>query len=110
MSDKSFKKSGIVMYFGIFDFQEVIDILRKQYGISSTYEEISKSDKFTIALYFDNELNFMTDKLFLTMSGFIRNKEYLPDNFNTFENEFKEKISRKFEEDFNKAFNELFYR
>lgn len=108
MSAKSFKKSGIVMYFGIFDFQEVIDILRKQYGITSTDEEISKSDKFTIALYFDNELNFIADKLFLTMSGFIRNKEYLPDNFNTFENEFKEKLNRKFEEDFNKAFNELF--
>lgn len=108
MSTKSFKKSGIVMYFGIFDFQEVIDILRKQYGIASTDEEISKSDKFTIALYFDNELNFMADKLFLTMSGFIRNKEYLPDNFNTFENEFKEKLNKKFEEDFNKAFNELF--
>lgn len=40
MSAKSFKKSGIVMYFGIFDFQEVLDILRKQYGIASTDEEM----------------------------------------------------------------------
>jgi len=109
MSERSFQKAGIVMYFGIFDFQEVIDILRKQYGIPSTYEEISRSDKFTIALHFDNELNFIGDKLFLTMSGFIRNKGYLPDNFRTFENEFKEKLSRKFQGDFHKVFNELFY-
>lgn len=29
ISDKVFKKSGIVLYFGIFNFQEVINILRE---------------------------------------------------------------------------------
>lgn len=110
MSDKSFQKSGLVMYFGIFNFQEVVDILREKYNIPSTYEEISNSDKFTIALYFDSELNFIPDKLFLTMSGVIRNLGYLPDNFNEIENKFKEVLSRKFEEDFNRTFDELFNR
>ncbi|MEK3941244.1 hypothetical protein MKZ03_18520 [Bacillus sp. FSL R5-0431] len=41
MSDKAFKKSGIVFYFGIFNFQEVVDILKEKYNIKKTYEEVS---------------------------------------------------------------------
>lgn len=113
MSNRKFQKAGIVMYIGIFDFQDVVDILKKQYKIpdtKDTYEEISKSDKFTMALYFDNELNFIADKLFLTMSGYIRAKGYIPDNFNEIENVFKETLSRNFEEDFHKAFDELYHK
>ncbi len=72
VSDKYFKKSGLVLYFDIFNFQEVVDILREKYKIAKTYEEVSNSDKFTFSLYFDNQLNFIADKLFFTMSGYIR--------------------------------------
>lgn len=33
LSEKRFIKSGVVMYFGIFDFEEVVDILREKYKI-----------------------------------------------------------------------------
>ncbi|NRF06976.1 replication ATP-dependent helicase, partial [Bacillus safensis] len=100
MSDKAFKKSGIVFYFGIFNFQEVVDILREKYNIEKTYEEISNSEKFTFALYFDHQLNLVADKLFLTMSGYIREHGHLPDDFLKVETLFREELDRKFEEGF----------
>lgn len=102
-SEKNFKKSGIVMYFNIFNFQEIIDILRKQYNIPATHEETSNSDKFTFCLYFDNELNFIEEKLFLTMSGYVRKTGKLPNDFLQIENKFREELSEKFE---NKGFND----
>lgn len=108
ISDKDFKMSGIILYFGIFNFQEVIDILRKKYNITKTYEEVSNSEKFTLALYFDNELNIIGDKLFLTMSGYIREYSNLPEDFLKIETSFREVINRKFNEDFNKSISKLF--
>ncbi|MFL0504212.1 AAA domain-containing protein [Ureibacillus sp. 179-F W5.1 NHS] len=107
ISDKVFKKSGLVLYFGIFDFQEVVDILREKYLIAKTYEEVSNSEKFTFALYFDNQLNFIADKLFLTMSGYIREHGNLPEDFIKVENLFREELNRKFDEDFNTTITDL---
>lgn len=107
ISDRAFKKSGIVLYFGIFNFQEVVDILRERYKIAKTYEEVSNSEKFTLALYFDNQLNIMADKLFLTMSGYIREHSSLPEDFLNVETSFREDLSRKFDEDFNNTISEL---
>ncbi|WP_346846756.1 AAA domain-containing protein [uncultured Clostridium sp.] len=107
VSDKVFKNSGVVLYFGIFNFQEVIDILRTRYKIAKTYEEVSNSEKFTVALYFDNQLNFIADKLFLTMSGYIREYGNLPEDFLKVENSFKEDLNRKLDEDFNITISEL---
>lgn len=107
ISDKVFKKSGIVLYFGIFNFQEVINILRERYKINKTYEEVSNSEKFTFALYFDNQLNIITDKIFLTMSGYIREHGNLPEDFFKVETSFREALNRKFNEDFNKTICEL---
>lgn len=107
ISDKVFKKSGIVLYFGIFNFQEVIDILRERYRIAKTYEEVNNSEKFTFALYFDNQLNFIADKLFLTMSGYIREHGNLPKDFIKVETAFREDLNRKFDEDFNTTISEL---
>ena len=107
ISDKVFKKSGIVLYFGIFNFQEIIDILRERYKIAKTYEEVSKSEKFTFALYFDNQLNIIADKLFLTMSGYIREHGNLPEDFLKVETSLREDLNRKFYEDFNKTISEL---
>ncbi|GIN72400.1 ATPase [Bacillus sp. J14TS2] len=108
VSDTFFKKSGLVLYFDIFNFQEVVDILRKKYKIAKTYEEVSNSDKFTFTLYFDNQLNFIADKLFYTMSGYIRQHGDLPKDFLKVENSFREDLNRKFDEDFNTTISELF--
>jgi len=110
LSEKRFLKSGVVMYFGIFDFEEVVEILRKKYKIKKTDEDIAKSEKFTIALYFNHEMEFLEDYLFLTISGYIRNKGDLPEDLRKVENEFKEVLSRRFEGNFNAMFNELFTR
>ena len=101
VSDSDFNKSGLVMYFSIFKFQEIIDLLRDKYKIAKTYEEVSNSDKFTFAVSFDNQLNFIADKLFLTMSGYIFQYGDLPKDFLEAENSFREDLNRKFEEDFN---------
>ncbi len=107
VSDKFFKKSGLVLYFDIFNFQEIVDILREKYKIAKTCEEVSNSDKFTFSLYFDNQLNFIADKLFYTMSGYIRRHGDLPKDILKVENSFREDLNRKFDEDFNTAFSEL---
>ncbi|MDF3257193.1 MULTISPECIES: DEAD/DEAH box helicase [Bacillus] len=107
VSDKFFKKSGLVLYFDIFNFQEIVDILREKYKIAKTYEEVSNSDKFTFSVYFDNQLNFIADKLFYTMSGYIRRHGDLPKDILEVENSFREDLNRKFNEDFNTTFSEL---
>lgn len=107
-SEKKFVKSGVVMFFNIFNFQEIIDILRKKYNIPATYEETSNSDKFTFCLYFDNKLNFVEEKLFLTMSGYILEHGEIPKDFLEVENKFRENLSRQFEEKgFNHTISEL---
>ncbi|MDZ5711340.1 DEAD/DEAH box helicase [Jeotgalibacillus haloalkalitolerans] len=108
ISDNSFKKSGLVLYLDIFNFQEVVEILRKKYKLDKTDEEISSSDKFTLSIYFDNELNFISDKFFYTMSGYIRNHGDLIEDFYGFEETYKEDLNREFSEDFNTTITKLF--
>ncbi|KMM37208.1 DEAD/DEAH box helicase [Guptibacillus hwajinpoensis] len=107
VSDKFFKKSGLVLYFDIFNFQEVVDILREKYNITKTYEEVSNSDNFTFSIYFDNQLNFIADKLFFTMSGYIHQHGYFPKDIIKVENSFREDLNRKFNEDFNTTLSEI---
>lgn len=75
INGNNFKKSGIAIYFDVFNFQEIIDILREKYNLKETNEEIEKSDKFTLALYFDYELNLNVKKIFMTKCGHIRYQE-----------------------------------
>jgi len=110
ITDSIFKKSGLVLYFNIFNFQEVVDILREKYKIAKTYEEISNSDKFTFSIYFDHELNFIADKLFFTMSGYIRQHGELPEDISKVENAFREVLTSKFDEGFNSTISELFQK
>lgn len=107
IEDKIYKNSSLVLYFDIFEFEEVVEILREKHKIEKTHEEVSKSDKFTFAIYFDNQLEFITDKLFFTMSGYIRQHGDLPEDFSKFENSFREDLSSKFEDGFNSAISEL---
>lgn len=98
VSDKLFKKSGIVFYFDIFNFQEIIDILRQKYRITSTNEELDNSEKFSFAMYFDNQLNFIADKFFFTMSGYIRYKKKLPEDFLKAESNLRDDLDKQFED------------
>ncbi|MGL9728517.1 DEAD/DEAH box helicase [Enterococcus sp. DIV0756] len=103
------KKYGFVVYFDIFSFQEIMTILRKRYGIQSAHEETIFSKKFTFALYFDKELEFVPEKLFFTISGYIRYKKDLPKDFEKAENDLREDLKKQFEDkDFNQVFSDLF--
>lgn len=94
------KKGGIVVYFDVFTFREVVDILREQYGLEPTDEEIRLGDKFSFALYFDKELNFMGDMTFFTESAYIRYFKKVPyeNEFREFEENFKNQLSQDFDE------------
>lgn len=102
LSDKAFQKSGIVLFLGIFDFDEVIDILKKKYNLEDTYEDRSKSKKFTAALFFDKDLQFLGNKFFYTMSGYIRNYGDFPKDIGEEERNLSDEIRGKFERERNK--------
>ena len=92
-------KSGIAVYFGIFGFSEVISMLRRQYGLKPTDEEISTGNKFTFALYFDKKLNYLSEMTFFTESGYIRYNKKVPleTEFSEYEEGQKKRFSQYFE-------------
>lgn len=102
LSDKAFQKSGLVLFLGIFDFDEVIDILKKKYNLEDVYEDRSKSKKFTAALFFDKDLQFLGNKFFYTMSGYIRNYGDFPKDIGEAERNLSDEIRGKFERERNK--------
>lgn len=114
---KSYRQFGIVVYFDVFSFNEVIKFLREKYHLSPSGEEISIGDKFSFALYFDKELKLNGEMTFFTESYYIRNYKKVPKEieFTSFEEENKKYIEELFEctEDvdyekyFNKAINKL---
>lgn len=106
VSDKKFEKSGLVIYFGIFEFQKVIDLLREKFNIPNEYNELTMQNKFTVALYFDKEMNFLADKLFYTMSGYLYEHLDFPEDLNSYESELKNNLDREFKEDFNRTFSD----
>lgn len=92
------QKGGIVVYFDIFKFTEVINFLRDKFNLPVSNQEITLGNKFSFALYFDKDLKLSADMTFLTESSYIRNFHTIPS-----EKEFKE-----FEEDFSKKIQEIF--
>lgn len=94
------QKSGIVVYFDIFDFQEVVSILREQYHLNPTDEEIRIGNKFSFALYFDKNLNFLQDMAFFTESAYIRYYKKVPyeREFRDFEDNLKKQFMQDFDE------------
>lgn len=101
------KNPGIVFYFGIFEFKEVIEYFCTTYKIQLNDENVTNSEKFSIAIYFDDYMNIEVEKLFLTISGYIKEHKVFPMDFTKIENEVKDQLAIKFNTDFNKAFNEL---
>ncbi len=108
LTDKNFEASGIAIYCGIFPFQEIIEKLRKQYGLQPTDEDLSILEKFTFAIYFNKDLIFQESKFFFTMSGYIRYRNHLPDNFSKIEGDVRDDVKKKFEDGvFNDVFKQL---
>lgn len=110
------KNGGIVIYFDVFNFNEVIKILRDKYHLKPTDEETESGYKFSYALCFSKNLEFVKDLTFFTASGYIRYKKELPKEkkLNEIEEDLKNRLEQLFdtsEEDpdkINEAFNEAF--
>jgi len=110
-----YKNSGLVLYLDIFKFAEVVEFLREKYGVAKTQSDINYGNKFSIALYFDKNINFISDNIFFTCSGYMRYLQDVPSksDFQEFEEKFKEKTIKRFEgseddlEKFDNALNAL---
>lgn len=98
---KKYQKGGIVVYFDIFKFEEVVSILRDKYHLESTNEDVRVGDKFSFALCFDKNLNLCGEMTFFTVSAYIRRyKEIVSkDIFSQYESNFKVMVSQLFEEE-----------
>ena len=107
---EEYQKGGVVLYFEIFRFEEVVTILRDKYHLESTNEDIRYGDKFSFALCFDKDLNLCSEMTFLTVSAYIRwYKEIVLGNaFREYESNFRMVISQFFGEegDKQKVFND----
>ncbi len=92
------EKSGIAVYFNIFEFEDIIKLLRKQYGFREPEDEIRYGHKFNLVLYFDKDLSFLEDLTFFTVNGYINDTKKVPDldEFKKYEEEQKTKINRFF--------------
>lgn len=112
---EKYQKGGIIVYFDVFKFEEVVSILREKYHLESTNEDIRFGDKFSFALCFNKELDLCGDMTFLTVSAYIRwhkeivSRKVFVDN----ESNFKMMVSQLFQEEgdrqdiFNKAIKKL---
>ena len=104
------KKYGLVLFFGIFSFEEVADILRKKYGKKASDEEVLKTKKFSITLYFDYELKLIDKNFFYTTSGYIREHNEFPKKISEEESHFLKELNSKLGEEcqyFNDTINYL---
>lgn len=95
---KKYQQGGIVIYFDIFPFVEIINFLSEKFHIPVEKGEIEVGDKFSFALYFDKELKVNSDMTFLTESYYIKEYKKIPreTEFLSFEDDIK----RKYEEIF----------
>ncbi len=118
LSDKEFEKCGLVMYFGIFNFEEITVLLREEIRKLNNieweedFDSINNSIRFTLAIYFDNQLNFQSKKTFFTASGYFHKIKKLPENLVNLLNIIKkqeDELNNKLEKEFNeKSFNDVF--
>ena len=112
------QNGGVVVYFDVFKFQEVVDFLRAQYGLESTNEDIRFGNKFSFALCFDKKLHFLESMTFFTESAYIRYYKKVPheEEFREFERDLKNQFAQDFAETagdlekFNAAMKKQFVR
>ncbi len=98
-SSNSGKQKGLVVYVGIFKFIEVIKFLREKFKLQESFQDIQLGEKFSLAIFFNDRLEFLPDKTFFTASAYINTKQDFPyeNKFKEFEAELKMKLSSKFE-------------
>ncbi len=109
------RKGGFVVYFNIFAFEDVIQLMREMRDIDVTDEGIIYGKKYVFALYFDKQLNFDVEKTFYTVSGYIKKHGKVPyeKEFNKFEEDFKQALAQIFDikelnaNNFNAAFTRV---
>ncbi|WP_163535133.1 AAA domain-containing protein [Helicobacter suis] len=104
------KKMGLVCYFGIFAFEKIVQIFREKYNIpvENENDDIIKGDKFSLALVFDKNLNFIEGKAFYTMCAYVREHGDLIEDMQTYEEELSHALQTQFEEQgFDVTFLEL---
>ncbi|WP_163532512.1 DEAD/DEAH box helicase [Helicobacter suis] len=95
------KKMGLVCYFGIFAFEKVVQIFREKYNIpvEDENDDIIKGDKFSLALVFDKDLNFIEEKTFYTMCAYVYEKGELIEDMQAYEEELSHTLQTQFEEE-----------
>lgn len=92
-------RKGIVIRMGIFPFKEVLSILQHKFGLRVSTEEIGRNtDKFSLALYFDESLQLIPEMTFVTISSQIRETENIPNlqDFRKYETEIRESMQTRF--------------
>lgn len=96
---KKYQKGGIVIYFNIFPFTEIIYFLSDRFHLSVEKSEIEVGDKFSFALYFDKKLKVNSDMTFLTESYYIKEYKKIPREaeFLSFEDDIKKKYEEIFD-------------
>ncbi|MBQ8568854.1 MAG: ATP-binding protein [Oscillospiraceae bacterium] len=103
------KNSGAAFIFDVFDFNEVLTILRQKYHLNMPDEEIKTGKKFGFVLYFDKGMRFIKDMTFFTASEYIRCKKEVPQEteFREYEEHLKKLLEQLFDESENdpKKFN-----
>lgn len=114
---KNYQQGGIVLYLDIFKFEEIVSILRKEYNLKKSEEEINVGDKFSFALYFDKDLQLVDSMTFFTASNYIlKNKrvpkekdflEYEEENKNYIKDIFNYPEHKNYADFFNDAFKKL---
>lgn len=108
------KDGGIVLYFNIFQFKNVISLLRKQFKLDESDEDIKLGNKFSFAVYFDKELKLSDNVAFFTESYYILKNKKVPKEkeFLEYEEENKTYIRELFEcsedENYKEFFNNVF--
>ena len=96
---RRYKNSGLVFYLDVFAFTEVVDFLRKTYGITKPEGDINYGDKFSMALYFDKTLRYIDDNLFFSASAYMRYYRKVPteSEFRKFEEDLNDELKQRFE-------------
>lgn len=95
---KDFQKGGVVLYLDIFKFEVIVSLLREKFNLKELEEEINVGDKFSFALYFDKDLQFVDSMTFFTASNYILKNKCVP----------KEKDFLEYEEENKNYIKELF--
>ena len=95
------KPECIFIYFDVFDFTEIIDLLREKYEKDATEEDVRYGKKFGFILGFDLRYNLLPDTIFYSVNAYIKNRKEFPSekDFTKRELEFVQNIEQYFDFD-----------